>query len=225
MKARVTPATDAEVDAEAAEVLRDPQRIEALSYARVRAELELEGFPEALRPLVLRLVYACALPEIAGRLAWAGDPAGAARRALEAGRPILCDVRMVEVGIARSRLPAANAVRCFAHRREARELARRLETTRTAAGVELWQAEIADAVVAIGNAPTALFHLLDRLDRWSARPAAIFAFPVGFVGAAESKEALIRNCRGVPYLTLRGRFGGSALAAAAINALCGEERG
>lgn len=199
--------------------LRDPAAIYARSFELIRAELALDRFPEALRPVVLRLVHACGLPEIAPQLAWAGDPAGAARAALLAGAPVLCDARMVAAGIMVARLPRPEGVRALLDDPAVPELARSLGTTRSAAAVELWRPSLDGAVVAIGNAPTALFHLIERLADWPERPAAILAFPVGYVGAAESKEALIAADLGIPYLTLRGRFGGSALAAAAVNAL------
>jgi precorrin-8X/cobalt-precorrin-8 methylmutase len=159
------------------------------------------------------------MTDIVSDLAWHGDVAGAARRALAAGAPVLVDARMVEMGIIRPRLPAASSVICMLGDPTVPDLARRLRTTRSAAAVELWRDRLEGAVVAIGNAPTALFHLLERLGEWPVRPAAVLAFPVGFVGAAESKEALIEAGLDIPYLTLRGRRGGSALAAAAVNAL------
>ena len=198
-----------------ADYLRDPAAIYARSFELIRAETDLAGLPPALHPLALRLVHACGMPDIVPDLAWGGDPAAAGARALQAGAPILCDARMVAAGIMASRLPRANdLVVTLAE-------ARAEGTTRSAAAVELWRPRLAGAVVAIGNAPTALFHLLERLAAWPERPAAILAFPVGFVGAAESKEALIAagGALGVPYLTLRGRRGGSAMAAAAVNAL------
>lgn len=202
-----------------ADYLRDPAAIYARSFELIRAELPLERFPPALRPVALRLVHACGLPEIAANLAWAGDPAGAARGHLAAGAAVLCDARMVAAGIMAARLPRPDRLRVLLDEPEVPDLARRLGTTRSAAAVELWRPHLEGAVVAIGNAPTALFHLLERLADWPERPAALLAFPVGFVGAAESKEALIAAGLGIPYLTLRGRFGGSALAAAAVNAL------
>jgi precorrin-8X/cobalt-precorrin-8 methylmutase len=200
--------------------LRDPAAIYARSFALIRDEVALGRFPPALHDMVLRLVHACGMPEIADGLVWDGDPGGAGRAALEAGAPILADAGMVAAGIMAGRLPRANAVRVMLNDPAVPALAARLGTTRSAAAVELWRPVLANAVVAIGNAPTALFHLLERLQAWPERPAVILAFPVGFVGASESKEALIATERlGVPWITLRGRRGGSALAAAAVNAL------
>lgn len=199
--------------------LRDPDAIYARSFELIRTEVDLDRFPEALHGSVLRLVHACGMPEIAADLAWAGDPAKAGRQALAAGAPVLCDAAMVAAGVMHGRLPAANRLVTTLGEPAVPALARALGTTRSAAAVELWRPWLAGAVVAIGNAPTALFHLLERLAVWPERPAVILAFPVGFVGAAESKAALIAGDAGVPFLTLRGRRGGSAMAAAAVNAL------
>ena len=194
--------------------LRDPRAIYRRSFEIVRAEADLDSLPADLAPVAARLVHACGMPDIVADLAWAGGVAAAARRALGGGAPILVDGRMTEAGIIRDRLPAANRVLCTLDR-----AAPNGATTRSAAAVALWGPYLAGAVVAIGNAPTALFHLLEILEAEPARPAAVLAFPVGFVGAAESKQALCDANLGVPYLTLRGRRGGSALAAAAVNAL------
>ena len=183
----------------------------------MKAETDLSRLPPGLRTLAVRLVHACGMTDITGDLAWSGDPAKAARKALRAGRPVLADCRMVADGVIRSRLPADNPVICTLPDATAEALG----TTRSAAAVDLWRPHLADAVVAIGNAPTALFRLLELLLEGAPRPAAIFGFPVGFVGAVESKEALIETALGVPYVTLRGRRGGSPLAAAAVNALGG----
>lgn len=199
--------------------LRDPEAIYARSFELIRAEVPLDRFPPSLHGTVLRLVHACGMPEIAPDLAWSGDPALAGRRALAAGAPILVDARMVAAGIMQGRLPARNAVLATLDDPAVPELAAELGTTRSAAAVEIWRPHLDGAVIALGNAPTALFHLVERLASWPERPAAILAFPVGFVGAAESKEALLAAGLGIPVLTLRGRRGGSALAAAAVNAL------
>jgi precorrin-8X/cobalt-precorrin-8 methylmutase len=199
--------------------LRDPGEITRRSFALVRSETDLSGLPEALAPVAVRLVHACGLPEIIGGLTWHGPVAEAARGALEAGAPILADCRMLAEGVTRSRLPADNEVLCTLQDPAVPDLARRQATTRSAAAVELWRPRLAGAVVAIGNAPTALYRLLELLHEGAPRPAAVLAFPVGFVGAAESKEALIAAGLDIPYLTLRGRLGGSALAAAAVNAV------
>lgn len=202
-----------------ADYLRDPDSIYARSFAIIRAEVPLERFPRALHAMVLRLVHACGTPEIAHDLVWNGDPATAGQVALAAGATVLGDARMVTSGVMAGRLPASCAVVQTLDDARTAGLAARLETTRSAAAVELWRPHLAGAVVAIGNAPTALFHLLDLLRDWPERPAAILAFPVGFVGAAESKQALIEADLEVPWITLPGRRGGSALAAAAVNAL------
>jgi precorrin-8X/cobalt-precorrin-8 methylmutase len=202
-----------------ADYLRDPQAIYARSFALVRAEVPLDRFPRPLHGLVLRLVHACGMPEIAPDLAWHGDPVGAGRAALRAGGVVLADARMVAAGVPADRLPPPGRVVVTLADKRTAGLAAGLGTSRSAAAVELWRPHLDGAVVAIGNAPTALFHLLERLRQWPERPAAILAFPVGFVGAAESKEALVGAGLDVPWVTLRGRRGGSALAAAAVNAL------
>ena len=199
--------------------LRDAAKIYEKSFAMVRAETDLGRFSPAEADVVVRLVHACGEPAIAAQLVQAGDWVAAARHALAAGAPVLVDSRMVAAGIVGSRLPAGNPVICTLNDERVAKIARLLANTRSAAAVELWRPHLDGALVAIGNAPTALFRLLEGLsDDWP-KPAAILGFPVGFVGAAESKDALIRHAQGVPYLTLRGRWGGSALAAAAVNAL------
>ena len=202
--------------------LRDPAEIYRRSFALVRAETDLNGLPADLASVALRLVHACGMPEVVADLAWDGEPAAAGRAALAAGRPILADCRMVAEGVIADRLPGRNPVLCRLNEPEVPVLARARGTTRSAAAVELWRDDLEGAVVAIGNAPTALFRLLELLAEGAPRPAVILAFPVGFVGAAEAKEALIDAGLGVPYLTLRGRRGGSALAAAAVNALASD---
>ncbi len=199
--------------------LRDPGEITRRSFELVRGETDLSGLPEELAGVAVRLVHACGLPEIVGGLVWGGEVARAARTALEAGAPVIADCRMLAEGVTRNRLPADNEVLCTLGDPAVPELARRQATTRSAAAVALWRPHLAGAVVAIGNAPTALYRLLELLQEGAPWPAAILAFPVGFVGAAESKEALTEAGLDVPYLTLRGRQGGSALAAAAVNAL------
>ena len=201
--------------------LRDPAAIYARSFAIIEAEAgaALATLPVDLRPLALRLIHSCGMTDIVQDLAWSGPVARAARNALAEGRPILADVEMVRAGIIGARLPAGVAVRCRLGDPAVAGLAAELGTTRSAAAVELWRRDLEGAVVVIGNAPTALFHLLDRLQAWPERPAAVFALPVGFVGAVESKEALISAGLPLPWLTLRGRRGGSAMAAAVVNAL------
>ena len=198
---------------------RDPAQIYRQSFATVEAEARLDHIPDNLRPVAIRLVHACGMPDITARLAWSDDLANSARRALAAGAPILCDCEAVAAMVIRNRLPAANPVHCTLNAPETPGLAAEFANTRSAAALHLWQDHIAGSIVAIGNAPTALFHLLELLDQGWPRPAAILGLPVGFVGAAESKAELANNPRGTPFLTLRGRRGGSAMAAAAVNAL------
>lgn len=205
--------------------LRDPAAIYAESFAVIRAEARLEGLPPDMATLAVRLIHACGMIDIADSLAWTPDAMPAARAALTAGAPILADTRMVAEGIIADRLPEANPVVCTIHDAATRDLATRTGTTRAAAAVDLWRPRLEGAVVAIGNAPTALFRLLEVLADGAPRPAAVLAFPVGFVGAAESKQALIDSGPAAPYVTLRGRRGGSALAAAAVNALAAMDNG
>lgn len=200
---------------------KDPASIYRQSFATIEAEAGLERLPLALRAMVRRMIHACGMVDLVDDIAWGGDPVAAARAALEGGAELLVDANMVGAGIIAARFPRTEII-CLIGAEETAELAQRLATTRSAAAIELWRPHLAGAVVAIGNAPTALFHLLDQIESGGPRPAAIFAFPVGFVGAAESKQALIDANLGIPYLTLRGRRGGSAIAASAINALADE---
>lgn len=199
--------------------IRDPREITRRSFEIVRAETDLSTLSAPVAEIALRVVHACGMPDIVADLAWGGDLVAAGRGALEAGAPVLADCAMVADGVTRARLPAGNAVRCTLNDPRTAELATRHGTTRSAAAVDLWRDGLAGAVVAIGNAPTALYRLMEMLAEGAPRPAVILAFPVGFVGAAESKEALVAADLGVPFLTLRGRRGGSAMAAAAVNAL------
>ena len=198
---------------------RDPAAIYAQSFATVQAEARLDRFPAPMRPLMTRLIHACGMVEIADRLAFSTQVATAGARALADGAPVLCDCEMVAAGVIRRYLPAGNEVIVTLNDDRTRGLAERLGTTRSAAAVELWRDRLEGAVVAIGNAPTALFHLLEMLDAGAPKPAAILGFPVGFVGAAESKAELAANPRGCDFVALRGRRGGSAMASAAVNAL------
>ncbi|HEY1382114.1 MAG TPA: precorrin-8X methylmutase [Dongiaceae bacterium] len=202
--------------------VKDPAEIYRQSFATIEAEARLDVLPASLRGVARRMIHACGMPDLVDDMAWDGDPVAAAQRALADGAPILVDAQMVASGIIRSRFPNTEVVCTIAEERVA-ETASQLCTTRSAAAVELWRGRLQGAVVAIGNAPTALFHLLDVIEAGGPQPGAIFAFPVGFVGAAESKQALIDAGLGVPYLTLRGRRGGSAIAAAAINALADDK--
>ena len=199
--------------------VRDPQEITRRSFETVRREVDLSDLPADRQTLAVRLVHACGMTDIVPDLAWGGEVASAGRAALDRGAPIIADAKMVAEGVTRSRLPADNPVVVTLDDPEVPDLAKRLGTTRSAAAVDLWSAYLEGAVVSIGNAPTALFRLLELLQAGGPRPAAILAFPVGFIGAAESKEALIEAGLGIPFVTLRGRRGGSALAASAVNAL------
>jgi precorrin isomerase len=198
--------------------LRDPAEIARGSLELISKEADLGRFPRALRPLALRLAHAAGDAAILGDLAWSRGAVRRGRRALAAGAPILVDARMVAAGIGRDRLPAGNNIICTLP-----NAVERKDTTRSAAAVELWREHLAGAVVAIGNAPTALFRLLEIMAEGAPKPALILGFPVGFVGAAEAKAALAAFGRGIAYITLHGRRGGSALAAAAVNALASAE--
>ncbi len=203
--------------------VRDPAEIYRRSFATIRAEADLARLPATLHALAVRLIHTCGMIDIVADLAWSEGAAAAGRAALDAGAPVLVDAEMVKSGIAKKRLPKANRVICGLGDPVVPALALARRTTRSAAAVELWRPHLEGAVVAIGNAPTALFRLLELFDDGAPKPALVLGFPVGFVGAAESKEALITNPRGVPFVALKGRRGGSALAAAAVNALAGDE--
>lgn len=198
---------------------RDAHDIYRQSFATIRTEARLASIPDDLEPLAVRMIHACGMPDLVEDLLFSPGAGTAGRSALEAGAPLLCDSRMVAEGITRARLPADNPVLCTLSDPSVPELARQLGNTRSAAALELWRPHLEGAVVVIGNAPTALFRLLELLDEGVPRPTLILGFPVGFVGAAESKESLAADSRGVPFVTLRGRRGGSAMAAAAVNAL------
>jgi precorrin-8X/cobalt-precorrin-8 methylmutase len=202
-----------------AEYLRDPNAIYERSFAIIRAEADLARFSPEEADVAVRMIHACGLVDLAKDIVFGGPLVAAARTALVKGAPILCDSEMVAHGVTRARLPAKNEVVCTLHDPRVPDLARERGDTRTAAALELWMSRLAGAVVAIGNAPTALFRLLEMLDAGAPKPAAILGLPVGFVGAAESKDALAADPRGVPFVIVRGRLGGSAIAAAAINAL------
>jgi precorrin-8X/cobalt-precorrin-8 methylmutase len=199
--------------------LRDGAAIYQRSFAIIRAEADLSRFSAEEADVVVRMIHACGVVEAAANIVFGGNLVAAARGALAAGAPILCDAEMVAHGVTRARLPASNEVICTLNDARVAALAKQHATTRSAAAIELWGDRVSGAVVAIGNAPTALFHLLDLIDSDAPKPAAILGIPVGFVGAAESKAALAANSRGVPFLTVRGRMGGSAMTAAAVNAL------
>ncbi|MDI4658339.1 precorrin-8X methylmutase [Xanthobacter autotrophicus] len=199
--------------------VRDGTAIYERSFAIIRAEADLSRFSPEEEDVAVRMIHACGLVEAARDFVFGPGVVAAARAALKAGAPILCDAQMVAHGITRARLPADNEVVCTLRDPAVPALAEQLGTTRSAAALELWRAQLAGAVVAIGNAPTALFHLLEMLDKGAPRPAAILGMPVGFVGAAESKDALAADPRGVPFAIVRGRLGGSAITSAAVNAL------
>jgi precorrin-8X/cobalt-precorrin-8 methylmutase len=202
--------------------LRDPAAIYQASFAAIRREAAIDRLPPLMQPIALRLIHACGMPEILADLRWTADAVDAGRRALAAGRPVLVDSTMVAAGIRHDRLPADNPILCKLHEPATAEIAAAASTTRSAAAVDLWRGDLDAAVVAIGNAPTALFRLLELLHDGAPAPAVVLGFPVGFVGAAEAKEALIVHMPQIPYIALCGRRGGSALAAAAVNALAME---
>jgi precorrin-8X/cobalt-precorrin-8 methylmutase len=198
--------------------IKDPAEIYRRSFATIEAEAGLERLPQELQPVVRRMIHACGMTDLVQDIAWGGNPVEAGRDALAAGAPIICDVKMLASGIS-SNAFEFNERMCMLSNLPGKQFGKELHTTRSAAAVELWRPHILGAVVAIGNAPTALFHLIELLEVGFPRPAVIFGFPVGFVGAVESKDALIEAKLGIPYITLRGRRGGSAIAAAAVNAL------
>lgn len=204
---------------ERAAYLRDGTAIYERSFAIIRAEADLSGFSAEEADIAVRMIHACGQVEVARHIVFGGDVVAAARRALAAGAPIFCDAAMVAHGVTRARLPAQNDVICTLNDPRTPALAAKNGTTRSAAALDLWRDRLGGAVVAIGNAPTALFRLLDMLDAGAPKPAAILGIPVGFVGAAESKAALAADPRGVPFIIVRGRTGGSAITAAAVNAL------
>jgi precorrin-8X/cobalt-precorrin-8 methylmutase len=200
--------------------VRDGTAIYERSFAIIRAEADLARFDEAEADVAVRMIHACGLVEAASQIAFAPGLVPAARAALAAGAPILCDAEMVAHGITRARLPAGNRVLCTLRDPQVPALAAEIGNTRSAAALELWRPQLEGAVVAIGNAPTALFRLLEMLaEDGTPRPAAILGMPVGFVGAAESKQALEESGFGIPWAVVRGRLGGSAMTAAAVNAL------
>lgn len=198
--------------------ISDGAEIYRRSFAIIRREANLARFTPEEERVAVRIIHACGMVDTAADIVFSPGAVHAGTAALEAGAPILCDSRMVANGVTRARLPRDNAVVCTLDAPEVPALAASLGTTRTAAAIELWGDRLAGAVVAIGNAPTALFRLLERLDAGAPPPSCIIGMPVGFVGAAESKEALIADGR-IPYLCVRGRKGGSAMTAATINAL------
>ncbi len=203
--------------------VKDGAAIYRESFSIIRREADLSAFQTDLARVVVRMIHACGMTDLSQDVQASPDAASAGVNALLGGAPLFCDATMVANGITRSRLPRNNEVICTLSDARTAELAAKLHTTRSAAAVEFWRDRLAGSVVVIGNAPTALFHLLDMLEGGAPRPALIIGIPVGFVGAAESKAALAVNRLGLPFLTVRGRRGGSAIAAAAVNALASED--
>ncbi|WP_228182264.1 precorrin-8X methylmutase [Streptomyces anulatus] len=202
---------------------KDGPAIYRQSFATIRAEADLAGLPADVSQVAVRMIHACGMVDLVRDLAFSPNAVADARAALRAGAPILCDVAMVASGVTRKRLPANNDVVCTLSDPSVPELAAKMGTTRSAAALELWRDRMEGAVVAVGNAPTALFRLLEMVEEGAPRPAAIIGVPVGFVGAMESKEALAEHASGLEHLIVRGRRGGSAIAAAALNAIASEE--
>jgi precorrin-8X/cobalt-precorrin-8 methylmutase len=202
--------------------IRDGTAIYERSFAIIRAEADLARFTPEQAEVAVRMIHACGRVDVADVIDVSPEFVPAARGALHKGAPIFCDAQMVAHGVTRARLPADNDVICTLRDERVPALAAELGTTRSAAALELWRVRLAGSVIAIGNAPTALFHLLEMLAAGAPKPAAVLGIPVGFVGAAEAKEALAQNTHGIPYLVVRGRMGGSAMTAAAINALAKE---
>jgi precorrin-8X/cobalt-precorrin-8 methylmutase len=202
--------------------IRDAAEIYRQSFAAIRAEADLNRFPEDIARVVVRLIHTCGQVDVAEHVAYTDDVVARAGAALRAGAPVLCDSSMVAAGITASRLPAGNEVVSLVADPRAAEHAAQWHTTRSAAGVDLWADRLPGAVLAIGNAPTALFRLLELVEEGLSPPAAVLGGPVGFVGSAQSKQELVERPRGMSYLVVRGRRGGSAMAAAAVNAIASE---
>ncbi|NVN51897.1 precorrin-8X methylmutase [Mycolicibacterium hippocampi] len=202
--------------------IRDAAEIYRQSFAMIRDETDLSRFPDGVSRVVVRLIHTCGQVDVADHVAFTDDVVTRTHAALAGGAPILCDSSMVAAGITRSRLPADNEVVSLVADPRAPELATRLGSTRSAAGVDLWVDRLDGAVLAIGNAPTALFRLLELIDEGAPVPAAVLGGPVGFVGSAQSKQELIDSPRGMSYLVVTGRRGGSAMAAAAVNSIAAE---
>ncbi len=202
---------------------KDGAAIYRRSFATIRAEADLGGLPADVAQVAVRMIHACGMVDLVADLAYSPGVVARARAALRAGAPILCDAAMVASGVTRKRLPADNEVICTLGDPSVPALAADLGTTRTAAALDLWRDRLEGAVVAVGNAPTALFRLLELVAAGGPRPAAVIGVPVGFVGAAESKQALAADPSALEYLVVHGRRGGSAIAAAALNAIASEE--
>ncbi|MFF2074287.1 precorrin-8X methylmutase [Kitasatospora sp. NPDC058162] len=202
---------------------KDGASIYRQSFATIRAEADLAALPADVSQVAVRMIHACGMTDLVEDLVYSPGVVASARAALRAGAPILCDVNMVASGVTRKRLPADNEVVCTLTDPSVPELARAMGNTRSAAAMELWLPRLEGAVVAVGNAPTSLFRLLEMIEAGAPRPAAVIGVPVGFIGAAESKQALAEHPSGLEHLVVRGRRGGSAMAAAAINAIASEE--
>jgi precorrin-8X/cobalt-precorrin-8 methylmutase len=200
--------------------VRDGAEIYRRSFAAIRAEADLTRFPADVARVVVRMIHSCGMTDLPGDIGYSDGVVRAARAALLAGAPVLCDAQMVASGITRGRLPAGNEIVCTLNDPAVPALAERLGTTRSAAALDQWGSRLPGSVVAIGNAPTALFRLLELVQAGAGRPAAVFGIPVGFVGAAESKDALAES--GLEYLVVHGRRGGSAMTVAAVNAVASE---
>jgi precorrin-8X/cobalt-precorrin-8 methylmutase len=203
--------------------VKDGAEIYRRSFATIRAEADLRRFPADVARVVVRMIHACGMVDLVDDVAFSPHVVRAAREALLGGAPVLCDAQMVAAGVTRRRLPADNEVLCLLGDPRVPALAEEIGNTRSAAALELWGDRLDGAVVAVGNAPTALFHLLDLVAAGAPKPAAVLGVPVGFIGAAESKDALADNRLGLEYLVVRGRRGGSAMTAAAVNAIASEE--
>ncbi len=203
--------------------IRDGQAIYDRSFAIIRSEANLANIPADMEKLAVRVAHASGMVDVIDDLVFSDGAGKSGRDALLSGAPIICDARMVAEGVTRARLPANNQVICTLNDPSVPELAKKLGNTRSAAALELWLPHLEGSVVSIGNAPTALFRLLEMIDQGAPKPALIIGMPVGFVGAVESKDELAANSRGVPFVIVRGRRGGSAMAAAAINALASEK--
>ena len=202
--------------------IRNGDDIYRKSFSIIRSEAKLDSLPADLAHVAVRLIHACGMTDIVQDLVASPDAVQSGRDALALGAPIFCDFQMVANGITRKRLPTNNDIICTLNHPDVPAIAQQIDNTRSAAALDLWQPQMAGAVIAIGNAPTALFRLLELLDQGAPNPALILGFPVGFVGAAESKAELAANSRGIPFITLQGRRGGSAIAVAAVNALAKE---
>ncbi|GAA1945153.1 precorrin-8X methylmutase [Kitasatospora viridis] len=201
---------------------KDGAEIYRQSFATIRAESDLAALPADVAQVAVRMIHACGMTDLVADLLWSPNVVADARAALRAGAPILCDVSMVASGVTRKRLPADNEVVCTLSDPRVPGLAAELGTTRSAAAMELWRDKLEGSVVAVGNAPTSLFRLLEMIEAGAPRPAAVIGVPVGFIGAAESKQALADHPAGLEHLVVRGRRGGSAIAAAALNAIASE---